>query len=149
VDDLFLGCLDTDAHPFYQEIAGLKVSAHFLIQRNGLLTQYVPVDKRAWHAGVSQWQNINKCNDFSIGIELEGDEKNPFELVQYRELALLIRTLQARYPAITDQNIVGHQDIAPGRKWDPGPGFDWPKFRNILATTSSSPSTTWSIVWDK
>jgi N-acetyl-anhydromuramoyl-L-alanine amidase len=146
VDDLFLGCLDGDAHPFYREIANLKVSAHFLIKRDGAMTQYVPVFQMAWHAGVSQWQGRSKCNDFSIGIELEGDEKTAFEIVQYQQLACLTRTLQSRYPAITDRQIVGHKDIAPTRKWDPGPGFDWQQFREILNTTKAT--TKWPIVWD-
>ncbi|MBF0381580.1 MAG: 1,6-anhydro-N-acetylmuramyl-L-alanine amidase AmpD [Magnetococcales bacterium] len=146
VDDLFLGCLDGDAHPFYREIANLKVSAHFLIKRDGTLTQYVPAAQMAWHAGVSQWQGRNKCNDFSIGVELEGDENTAFEIVQYQQLATLTRTLQGRYPTITDKNIVGHKDIAPNRKWDPGPGFDWQHFYKILSTAKAT--LEWPIVWD-
>ncbi len=145
MDDLFLGRLDPNAHPFYQEIATLRVSAHFLIRRQGALTQYVPTDCRAWHAGVSRWQKRTHCNDFSLGIELEGDEKTPFETVQYYQLARLIRTLQRRYPAITDQRIVSHQQIAPQRKWDPGPGFDWHVFYAILA--QASPCNQWPLVW--
>ncbi len=145
MDDLFLGCLDPNAHPFYQKIANLRVSAHFLIKRDGTVTQYVPVANRAWHAGVSQWQGREQCNDFSIGIELEGDEESQFETIQHQELATLIRTIQTRHPAITDQQIVGHQDIAPTRKWDPGPGFDWSQFRKILAmaTAESEPYLVW------
>ncbi len=146
IDDLFMGTIDPDAHPFYREIAALKVSAHFLIRRNGSVTQYVPVAHRAWHAGVSSWNNREKCNDFSIGIELEGDEETPFEAEQYLALAKLIRTLQNRYSAITDGNIVGHKDIAPNRKWDPGPGFNWEKFRGILE--EATPSDEWPVVWD-
>ena len=141
-----MGCLDVNSHPFYQEIATLKVSAHFLIQRNGAVTQYVPILQRAWHAGVSRWLERSNCNDFSVGIELEGDDKTPFETEQYRKLAQLIRTLQIRCPALIDQRIVGHQDIAPKRKWDPGPGFDWTEFRTILAT--SQPSSEWPLVWE-
>lgn len=145
VDDLFLGTLDAEAHPYYRDIAGLRVAAHFFIQRPGSLTQYVPVLWRAWHAGVSQWQGRERCNDFSIGVELEGDEKNPFEPVQYQVLAQLVRMIQTRHAALTDDRIVGHQDVAPGRKWDPGPGFDWPLFRGLLDRTT--PSTHWPVVW--
>ncbi|MBF0447902.1 MAG: 1,6-anhydro-N-acetylmuramyl-L-alanine amidase AmpD [Magnetococcales bacterium] len=146
VDDLFLGCLNSDAHPFFAEIAGLRVAAHFFIQRCGALTQYVPTNKRAWHAGVSQWQQRTQCNDFSIGIELEGDESTPFEKEQYQSLARLTRSLQNRYPAITQSGIVGHQDIAPGRKWDPGPCFDWLLFWEMWQT--ALPSDQWPLIWD-
>ncbi|MBF0195987.1 MAG: 1,6-anhydro-N-acetylmuramyl-L-alanine amidase AmpD, partial [Magnetococcales bacterium] len=138
--------LDGNAHPFYREIANLKVSAHFLIKRDGTITQYVPVSKMAWHAGVSKWQGRNRCNDFSVGVELEGDEKRAFEGTQYQQLACLVRTLQCRYPAITDEQIVGHQHIAPKRKWDPGPGFNWQHFKEILNTAKAT--TIWPIVWE-
>ncbi len=147
VDDFFLGRLDPMADPFFQEIRHLRVSTHFYIQRDGALTQYVPVMGRAWHAGVSRWKGRERCNDFSIGVELEGDEAHPFEPVQYRLLASLFRTLQGRLPALLDENITGHQHIAPGRKWDPGPGFDWDFFDQTLAT--AKPSQEWPLVWEE
>ncbi|MBF0186403.1 MAG: 1,6-anhydro-N-acetylmuramyl-L-alanine amidase AmpD [Magnetococcales bacterium] len=136
IDDLFLGKLDAAADPFFAEIEGLRVSAHFLIDRHGEITQYVPVMYRAWHAGVSQWQGRERCNDFSVGIELEGDEKTPFEPIQYQRLALLFRQMQQRLPSLRSAaQITGHQHIAPERKWDPGPGFDWDHFHSVLAET--------------
>jgi len=119
---LFTNRLDPAAHPYYREIHHLKVSSHFFIRRDGELIQFVPCDKRAWHAGVSQWQGRERCNDFSIGIELEGDDETPFEDAQYTTLNALLAILKQAYP-IT--GITGHSDIAPGRKTDPGPCFDW------------------------
>ena len=127
--DLFMNRLDAAAHPYYQEIAALKVSAHFLIRRDGEVIQFVPCGKRAWHAGESSWRGRGRCNDFSIGIELEGADHEPFADIQYARLARLTRALQA--DALAD--IVGHSDIAPARKTDPGPCFDWPRFRDLLA----------------
>jgi N-acetyl-anhydromuramoyl-L-alanine amidase len=127
--DLFTSKLDRDAHPYYREIAGLKVSSHFLIRRDGEIIQFVACDRRAWHAGESSWRGRERCNDFSIGIELEGADDVPFEDVQYERLAELTRALNANYQ-ITD--IVGHSDIAPGRKTDPGPCFDWVRYRSII-----------------
>lgn len=129
VEALFLNRLDPAAHPYYASIAGLRVSAHFFIPRDGSLTQFVPCAKRAWHAGESLWRGRSRCNDFSIGVELEGADDVAFEPVQYETLALLTRALQAAYP-IAD--IAGHSDIAPGRKTDPGPCFDWGRFRDLL-----------------
>lgn len=129
VIDLFTNRLDTTAHPYYAGLAGLRVSAHFLIRRDGECLQFVPCSKRAWHAGVSCWGDRARCNDFSIGIELEGDDVTPFEDVQYESLAALTRLLRAQYP-ITE--IVGHAEIAPGRKTDPGPRFDWDRYRRAL-----------------
>jgi len=126
IDDLFLGRLDPDAHPYFREIAGLRVSSHFLIRRDGELVQYVPCELRAWHAGASQWKGRERCNDFSIGIELEGADDVPFAEPQYATLAALARALLGRYG---DLDIAGHSDIAAGRKTDPGPFFDWPRFR--------------------
>jgi AmpD protein len=120
--ELFTNRLDPTAHPYYAEIAQLRVSAHFLIRRRGELTQFVPCGQRAWHAGVSNWHGRERCNDFSIGVELEGSDDRPFTEAQYRRLAALIRKLRRAYP-ITD--IAGHADVAPGRKTDPGPYFDW------------------------
>jgi AmpD protein len=123
---LFTNRLDPSAHPYYASVADLKVSAHFLIRRDGETIQFVPCAKRAWHAGASNWCGRSRCNDFSIGIELEGCDEVPFEAAQYDALAALARALRGRYP-IAD--IVGHSDIAPGRKSDPGPHFDWARFR--------------------
>jgi len=123
--DLFLNRLDPAAHPYYADIVALRVSAHFLIRRNGEIIQFVPCSMRAWHAGVSSWRGRERCNDFSIGVELEGTDTAPFADMQYTRLAALTRALRVRYP-ITD--IVGHSDIAPGRKTDPGGYFDWQRF---------------------
>ncbi|MEZ0237469.1 MAG: 1,6-anhydro-N-acetylmuramyl-L-alanine amidase AmpD [Methylophilaceae bacterium] len=122
VINLFTNRLNPEAHPYYREIHHLKVSAHFFIRRNGELIQFVPCDKRAWHAGVSQWQGRERCNDFSIGIELEGDDETPFEEAQYATLNALLTALREIYPGAA---VTGHSDIAPGRKTDPGPCFDW------------------------
>lgn len=126
VEELFANRLDWDAHPYYQGIRGLKVSAHFFIRRDGELVQFVPCSLRAWHAGASQWQGRRQCNDFSIGIELEGTDETPFTDAQYETLARLTQALQAAYPIA---GIAGHSDIAPGRKTDPGPHFDWARYR--------------------
>ncbi len=132
IDDLFLGRLDAGQHPFFAEIAGLEVSAHFLIRRDGTLVQYVSTEARAWHAGRSCWQGRERCNDFSVGVELEGCDDQPFEAIQYRQLARLARLLMRHYP-IAREAIVGHADIAPGRKTDPGPCFDWPHLRTLVS----------------
>ncbi len=128
VIQLFTNCLDQTAHPYYATIAGLKVSAHFLIRRDGELVQFVPCAKRAWHAGASTWRGRSRCNDFSIGVELEGADDCLFEDPQYEQLAGLTRALRERYPIA---EIVGHADVAPGRKTDPGPLFDWAHYRNL------------------
>lgn len=124
---LFTNQLDPQAHPYYAEIAHLKVSSHFLIRRRGELIQFVSCEQRSWHAGLSQWQGRERCNDFSIGIELEGSDIDTFEHPQYVTLKSLIKALQKRYPI---QHIVGHSDIAPGRKTDPGPYFDWQRLQD-------------------
>ena len=129
VIELFTNCLDPEAHPYYRDIHGLKVSTHFFIRRDGETIQFVPCEKRAWHAGESYWKGKSCCNDFSIGIELEGSDTAPFTDIQYTALAELTRTLQNTYP-ITD--IAGHSDIAPGRKTDPGPCFDWKRYRAAM-----------------
>ena len=126
---LFPNELDYGAHPYYGTLAGLQVSAHFLIRRSGELLQFVPCTKRAWHAGASAWCGRSRCNDFSIGIELEGADDVPYSAAQYRVLAELTRALQSAYP-IAD--IAGHCHIAPARKTDPGPSFDWPRFRDSI-----------------
>jgi AmpD protein len=133
IDDLFLGRLDNAAHPSFAELVGLRVSAHFVIDRAGQATQFVACDRRAWHAGESEWQGRSGCNDFAVGIEMIGDEQQSFTAVQYRETARLCRVLMKRYPAISPERIVGHQDIAPDRKWDPGRLWDWQRFRRSLA----------------
>lgn len=122
VIELFTNRLDPEAHPYYRDIHMLKVSTHFFIRRDSTLIQCVPCSKRAWHAGVSQWQGRERCNDFSIGIELEGSDDSPFEQTQYDTLNALLVALRCAYP-ITD--VVGHSDIAPGRKTDPGRCLDW------------------------
>lgn len=122
VERLFTNSLDPNEHPYYREIEGLRVSAHFFIRRTGELVQFVPCAGRAWHAGVSRWRDRERCNDFSVGIEMEGCDELPFEPQQYRMLRDLIAALRHRYPI---QDVIGHADIAPGRKTDPGPCFDW------------------------
>ncbi|RUO34076.1 1,6-anhydro-N-acetylmuramyl-L-alanine amidase AmpD [Aliidiomarina soli] len=125
IDQLFLGTLDCTEKPDFAILDGLKVSAHCLIRRDGELIQYVPFDKRAWHAGVSSWHGRERCNDFSIGVELEGTDDIPYTEAQYQVLGQLIDALRAAYPQIAGDAVTGHEHIAPGRKTDPGPGFDW------------------------
>jgi N-acetyl-anhydromuramoyl-L-alanine amidase len=132
IEKLFLAELNTLDHPSFASIATLKVSAHVLIKRCGNIIQFVPFSKRAWHAGVSYFEGRTHCNDFSIGIELEGVDHLPYELEQYKQLAMIIKLLQQHYPAITSNRIVGHSDVAPGRKTDPGPAFDWSYLRKLL-----------------
>jgi AmpD protein len=132
VDQLFCNRLDPAAHPYFEAIHQLKVSAHLLIKRGGEITQYVPFDKRAWHAGVSSYQGRERCNEFSVGIELEGTEDTPYTEAQYRQLATVIRALLKTYPKLSTQRIAGHSEIAPGRKTDPGKAFDWEKLRQLL-----------------
>jgi AmpD protein len=129
VIELFCNRLDPAAHPYYAGLQGLRVSAHFFIRRDGELIQFVPCGQRAWHAGASLWCGRERCNDFSIGVELEGTDDLPYGDAQYATLAALTRQLQAAYPITA---ITGHSDIAPGRKTDPGPAFDWARFRSDL-----------------
>lgn len=129
VQRLFTNRLDWDSHPDYHGIRGLQVSAHFFVRRQGRVVQFVSCDQRAWHAGVSSWRGRDNCNDCSIGIELEGLEGHRFELAQYRQLARLLQALARRYPLA---EAVGHEHVAPGRKADPGPGFDWLRLRALL-----------------
>ncbi|MCP4186151.1 MAG: 1,6-anhydro-N-acetylmuramyl-L-alanine amidase AmpD [Gammaproteobacteria bacterium] len=119
-------------HPYFTEISGMSVSAHCLIERGGDITQFVSFNDRAWHAGVSSWCGEEACNDFSIGIELEGVDEQAYEDEQYRQLGDLIGCLRASYPDITEQAICGHSDIAPGRKTDPGPAFDWVRLNQAM-----------------
>jgi N-acetyl-anhydromuramoyl-L-alanine amidase len=132
IDDLFLNRLDPNAHPYFEPIAEMKVSAHVLIRRDGEIIQYVPFDKRAWHAGVSCWNGRERCNDFTIGIELEGCDDLHFEQQQYTALVEVIQCLSRTYPKITPKTIIGHQHIAPDRKTDPGPYFDWDHLSILL-----------------
>jgi len=132
IEDLFLNRLDPAAHPYFADIAALRVSAHLLIRRDGELIQFVDLRRRAWHAGSSGYQGRSACNDFSIGIELEGTDDIPFTDSQYWRLTTTTQAIQARFPAITTERIVGHSTIAPGRKTDPGPAFDWQQFRAAI-----------------
>jgi len=131
ITDLFLGNLDANADPFFEDICQLRVSAHCLIRRDGQVIQYVSFDNRAWHAGVSCYLGQEKCNDFSIGIELEGTDNIPYTEQQYQQLARLTLALKNAYPNIKD-NIAGHSEIAPGRKTDPGESFDWHYYKELL-----------------
>jgi len=131
IDRLFTGDLPPGAHPYFKEIAGRRVSAHALIRRDGEIVQYVPFGSRAWHAGTSEYQGRPECNDFSIGIELEGEDARPYADAQYSALAALIGLLLAAYPSLSRDRIVGHSDIAPGRKTDPGAVFDWERLRRL------------------
>jgi AmpD protein len=133
IDRLFTASLPPAAHPYFEEIAGHRVSAHVLIRRDGELVQYVPFGQRAWHAGVSQFEGRTACNDFSIGIEFEGTDEARYEEAQYLAAAALLRALLRAYPSLTAPRIVGHSDVAPGRKTDPGEAFDWVKMRALLA----------------
>jgi AmpD protein len=133
VQQLFTNTLDWDAHPYFQGIRGVQVSAHFFIRRDGALWQFVSCDARAWHAGPSQWRGRGNCNDDSVGIELEGLEGERFEPAQYEALAALCASLAQHYPI---RHVAGHEHIAPGRKNDPGAGFDWPLLQRNLGWPS-------------
>jgi AmpD protein len=132
IDQLFTNALPPDGHPYFAEVAGLRVSSHLLIRRCGEVVQYVPFQRRAWHAGVSSWAGRERCNDYSIGIELEGADHSPYESTQYAMLARVIAVLCRSYPQLTPDRVVGHSDIAPGRKTDPGLAFDWPRLRSLV-----------------
>jgi N-acetyl-anhydromuramoyl-L-alanine amidase len=133
IDRLFTGTLPWEAHPYFKQIEGLRASAHALIRRDGEIVQYVPFGQRAWHAGRSEYGGRTACNDFSIGIELEGTGEIPYTDAQYDSLTALVGALLEAYPSLSAQRIAGHSDIAPGRKTDPGPSFDWPRFHSLLA----------------
>jgi len=135
IDELFLNRLDPAVHPYFKSIQALRVSSHLCIFRDGGIRQYVPFDQRAWHAGVSQWRGRERCNDFSIGIELEGSDTTVFTDAQYTALTDTTRALLRAYPGLGLDAITGHSDIAPGRKTDPGPCFDWPRYRHALEET--------------
>lgn len=132
IDQLFSNCLDPEAHPYFRDIAGLQVSSHLLIRRDGEVVQYVPFHLRAWHAGQSCYQGRERCNDFSIGIELEGCDDQPYDDRQYQRLSEVVELLCAHFPLLDKTRIARHSDIAPGRKTDPGPAFDWPRFLSML-----------------
>ena len=133
IEQLFTNTLDPAGHPYFNEIKNLRVSAHLLIRRDGSLLQFVPFHQRAWHAGQSNWCGRERCNDFSIGIELEGTDDVLYESVQYRQLADIIKALRHCYPTIGATAITGHSDIAPGRKTDPGAAFSWDTLHQLLA----------------
>jgi N-acetyl-anhydromuramoyl-L-alanine amidase len=133
IERLFNGDLPPDQHPYFAEIQGMRVSSHVLIRRDGEILQFVPFHERAWHAGVSSYGGRDACNDFSIGIELEGTDALPFEAVQYAQAGAVIRALLAAYPSLGVERVVGHSDIAPGRKTDPGPAFSWPGLRAAIS----------------
>ncbi|MEE4186546.1 MAG: 1,6-anhydro-N-acetylmuramyl-L-alanine amidase AmpD [Gammaproteobacteria bacterium] len=135
LDHFFQNQLDALAHPYFAEISELRVSAHFLIRRDGEMVQYVPLTRRAWHAGVSCFAGRERCNDFSVGIELEGEDSVAYTDAQYAQLADLIALLRGALPSLAGCPVVGHSDVAPGRKTDPGPAFDWPRLRRMLAAT--------------
>jgi AmpD protein len=133
IEALFTNRLDPAAHPYFTQVHRLRVSTHLLIRRSGVIIQFVPFHQRAWHAGKSNYCGRDQCNDFSIGIELEGTDDIDYESVQYKKLAEVIRALVAAYPSLSRDRIAGHEHIAPGRKTDPGPAFDWGRFRLLLA----------------
>ena len=140
IERLFQNTLDWEAHPYFQTIRGLEVSAHLLIRRDGSTLQFVPFNRRAWHAGESTFRDRCRCNDFSIGIELEGEDSTPYAEQQYAQLAAVIAALCRAYPSLDARNIAAHSDISPGRKTDPGPAFDWLRLYddlNVLPSTHS------------
>jgi N-acetyl-anhydromuramoyl-L-alanine amidase len=132
VEQLFLNRLPSGAHPFFATLADLKVSAHLFVRRDGSIVQFVPFHARAWHAGASAWRHRVACNDFSVGIELEGADEVPYEPAQYEVLAAAVAALGGAYRSLAPDAVVGHSDVAPGRKTDPGPAFDWAHFRRCL-----------------
>lgn len=133
VERLFTNALPADAHPYFATIAGLRVSAHVFVRRDGELVQFVPFHARAWHAGASVWRHRVACNDYSVGIELEGEDEAPYADAQYGALAAVVRALRRAYGTLAADAIAGHSDVAPGRKTDPGPAFDWPRLHRLLA----------------
>jgi AmpD protein len=132
IDRLFTNTLPAELHPYFAEIGTLRVSSHLVVQRDGAVTQYVSFPERAWHAGKSEFEGREACNDFSIGVELEGTDTLPYEAAQYDALAEVVAALCAAYPGLSPARVVGHSDIAPGRKTDPGPAFDWPRARRLI-----------------
>ncbi len=137
IDQLFCNSLNCADHEYFAQLEGLQVSAHILIERDGLMVQYVPFSKKAWHAGESEFEGRSSCNDFSIGVELEGTDTQPFTSAQYQSLILLTHSLMDCYPDITIDRIVGHSDVAPSRKTDPGPCFDWQYYKTALGPVAT------------
>lgn len=142
IDRLFTNSLPLDGHAYFAQLGGARVSSHLLIQRDGKLTQYVKFTERAWHAGRSRFEGREACNDFSIGIELEGTDTQPYEHAQYLALAEVVAALCVAYPTLAARRVVGHSDIAPGRKTDPGPAFDWSYAHALIASACSHPDRT-------
>lgn len=142
INQLFTNQLNPEEHPFFEEIHQLRVSSHLLIRRDGSIVQYVPFHKRAWHAGVSSYENQPACNDFSIGIELEGADHIAYEECQYEQLAAVTQALLKTYPEMSEEHITGHCDVAPERKTDPGEAFDWEHYLNLLATSNNGDQNT-------
>ena len=132
IDQLFQNRLPADAHPYFAQVAALRVSSHLLIRRDGGAVQYVPFNRRAWHAGRSSYQGREACNDYSVGIELEGTDEEPYAAPQYVNLAAAIRALCRAYPSLDPHRLAGHDEVSPGRKTDPGPAFEWPRLRALL-----------------
>jgi len=133
IERFFTNCLDWTEHAYFEEIRGMEVSAHLLVRRSGEVLQFVPVDERAWHAGQSSYDGRDNCNDFSIGIELEGCDDDAYTDAQYEQLATITAALLSHYPGLSADRIAGHSEISPGRKTDPGPAFDWQRYRKLLA----------------
>lgn len=142
IDLLFTNSLPPDVHPYFAEVGSMRVSSHLAIKRDGAVTQYVKFTERAWHAGKSSYRGRTACNDFSVGIELEGTDELPYENAQYQALAEVVAALCAAYPSLSAEQVVGHSDIAPGRKTDPGPAFDWPRARHLIAEACGRPYRT-------
>jgi N-acetyl-anhydromuramoyl-L-alanine amidase len=139
IDRLFTNSLPAEVHPYFTEVCSMRVSSHLVVKRDGAVTQYVKFTERAWHAGKSIYQGREACNDFSVGVELEGTDTLPYEAAQYGALAKIVAALCAAYPRLSPQRIVGHSDVAPGRKTDPGPAFDWPLARRLIAAAGKTP----------
>ena len=138
IDRLFTNTLPAGVHPYFAEVCSLRVSSHVVVSREGAVTQYVKFTDRAWHAGRSSYQGRDACNDFSVGIELEGTDTTPYEAAQYGALAEVVAALCETYPTLSPDRLVGHSDISPGRKTDPGPAFDWPRARRLIAAAASA-----------
>jgi N-acetyl-anhydromuramoyl-L-alanine amidase len=138
IDRLFTNTLPAEVHPYFAEVCSLRVSSHVVVGREGAVTQYVKFTERAWHAGKSVYQGREACNDFSVGIELEGTDTTPYEDAQYGALAEVVAALCAAYPGLSPDRLVGHSDISAGRKTDPGPAFDWPRARRLIAAAGSA-----------
>jgi len=138
IDRLFTNTLPADGHPYFREVCSMRVSSHLVVSRDGSVTQYVKFTERAWHAGNSAYQGREACNDFSVGVELEGTDALPYEAAQYAALAKVVCALCAAYPRLSPDRLAGHSDIAPGRKTDPGPAFDWQLARRLIAAAVSA-----------